>query len=451
METLHLSSQVTDCGGGFLSLVEALKHAPHFATQTSPGKVNDEFDRFKIWAGNVAAHRKGRRSLEYRLRDAEHLKNEAQNLLTALQESLNHGLSIVKGERVPWDEMSDSDTDSEPEAGSSEIKAELLVGDTELKQIFAAIRDTITCLFRLSMAIRDPAPNTQSGSTIIVDKSYFEHYDIEHVKEKLPGCDKDLTERLGRAISARRQYLNYREEHHRKLTKGIEKLGFEEPKTEHTANSTEASPMPKLLSVSKDANEVMDDKVMDDGDDGLSQTSYATSINATLKVPSLPRVAQENECYECPLCFMILSIRTKPAWKKHVYRDLHPYCCTFKHCTTADRLYDSRRAWFKHEMEAHRTLWQCIEGCEKDFSSERDFVEHAQQVHPEVATKDAISILKRTSIRSANSMQHTNCPICNESLSLHALQKHLGRHQEQLALFALPASVDDADDDDDAN
>ncbi|KAF2769567.1 hypothetical protein EJ03DRAFT_351074 [Teratosphaeria nubilosa] len=46
--------------------------------------LDDELGRFRIWTGNVAAHRSGRRSLEYRLRDSSDLKNVAQSLLKDL-------------------------------------------------------------------------------------------------------------------------------------------------------------------------------------------------------------------------------------------------------------------------------------------------------------------------------------------------------------------------------
>lgn len=82
-----------------------------------------------------------------------------------------------------------------------------------------------------SMAIRDPAPNSQSRSTITVDKSFFQQHDISHVQAKYPACADYLTERLGRAISGRRQYLTYREEHHQKLAKNVEKIGFEDSRT----------------------------------------------------------------------------------------------------------------------------------------------------------------------------------------------------------------------------
>jgi hypothetical protein len=95
--------------------------------------------------------------------------------------------------------------------------------------------------------------------------------------------------RLGRAISGRRQYHSYREAHHQKVAKSIEKIGFEVPRTgrlpqydiwscsrltwdiEHnvTTNSTEATPM----SVVERQNSL---NVLDD-DDSASQTSFAAS------------------------------------------------------------------------------------------------------------------------------------------------------------------------------
>jgi hypothetical protein len=91
MASSHISAHVDACGRGFRRLGDALADTPRFAAQILPQSVNDEFDRFKIWAGNIAAHRKGRRSLEYRLRDAAHLKDECHNLLKALQSSLADG------------------------------------------------------------------------------------------------------------------------------------------------------------------------------------------------------------------------------------------------------------------------------------------------------------------------------------------------------------------------
>lgn len=49
----------------------------------------NEFARFKIWAGNLSAHRPtGGRSLEYRLRDSKNLRARVISLLTDLLNEL---------------------------------------------------------------------------------------------------------------------------------------------------------------------------------------------------------------------------------------------------------------------------------------------------------------------------------------------------------------------------
>lgn len=204
---------------------------------------------------------------------------------------------------MPWDELSESESDSE----SDEV-----FGDTELKQLLGSIKTSITCLFRLSMSIRDPAPNDQSRSIVTADKSYFEEYDMQHAKAKYPGCVGYLVERLGRANSGRRQYLSYCEEHHQKLAKDVDLIGLEAPRTEHTSNSTEATSMPMARLNNFDS------------DDALSQTSYATSVNAAIRVPPLPKEAREEEHYECPICFMIVSIHTAAGWKYALHVQHNP-------------------------------------------------------------------------------------------------------------------------------
>jgi hypothetical protein len=164
------------------------------------------------------------------------------------------------------------------------------------------------------MAIREPAPDSQLQSTITIDKSYYESHDVLHVQAKF-GREDFLAERLGRGISGRRQYLAYREEHHRKLSKNVETLGFEEPKTEHTTNSTEATPIPETQRNMSSTDNASGPLVLDDGEDTLSRTSYATSVNATVRIPRLPKQAREQEHFECPFCYMIVSIQTTAAWK----------------------------------------------------------------------------------------------------------------------------------------
>lgn len=55
--------------------------------------INNELSRFRLWAGNIGAHRRGRSSLDYRLRDASTLKSQVIRLLENLHESLDDGKS----------------------------------------------------------------------------------------------------------------------------------------------------------------------------------------------------------------------------------------------------------------------------------------------------------------------------------------------------------------------
>jgi hypothetical protein len=63
-----IATIVDELARDFISLADALSLTTEsrFATQVPSTAIYDEFSRFKLWAGNIAAHRKGRRSLEYR-------------------------------------------------------------------------------------------------------------------------------------------------------------------------------------------------------------------------------------------------------------------------------------------------------------------------------------------------------------------------------------------------
>ena len=55
--------------------------------------IKDEFEhqfaRFKMWAGNIGAHRKGQGSLDFRLRDASHISQAVLGMLRRLKEMLS--------------------------------------------------------------------------------------------------------------------------------------------------------------------------------------------------------------------------------------------------------------------------------------------------------------------------------------------------------------------------
>jgi hypothetical protein len=79
------------------------------------------------------------------------------------------------------------------------------------------------------------------------------------------------------------------------------------------------------------------------------------------------------------------------------------------------------------------------------FSTEHDFENHIQMVHSEMISM--FSVIERTSLKRADIAQTVSCRLCQASLSLQSLRKHLGSHQQQLALFALPPNTEGTEDD----
>jgi len=226
--------------------------------------------------------------------------------------------SIVLGEKLPWDCLSSDSEDSSDDRGNigTEVApVEGLEANTELKQLKAGIIETVTCLLRLSMAVRNPAPHDQYMKSMNIDTSFYEEHDIKHVEEKFPEAESFLISRLGRAISRRRQYLKYREAHHKKLAYGIDKEAKdqEDSHTEAARQSTVASSLPSAL---KEVDHI--DLTEDSGSESVaSMASSVTSANdsAKLRPPPLPKESLDGNPFECPLCFMIVSIRGTRSWK----------------------------------------------------------------------------------------------------------------------------------------
>ena len=110
-----------------------------------------------------------------------------------------------------------------------------------------------------------------------------------------------------------------------------------------------------------------------------------------------------------------------------------------------DHLFASRQDWYRHELEAHRTTWQCISGCNTLFQHVHDYENHVSTTHPELASATVLAALKVTARKAGSATAQADCPFCTSSMTVQALKHHVGRHQEELALFALPSNLEEAD------
>jgi uncharacterized C2H2 Zn-finger protein len=452
-DSLAIATHIQNCLHGFQDVQSTLTASePYRRSKIPPGTVQDAFGRFRLWVGNIGAHRRGRASLDYKLREASHIRSRVIELLQSLTSIQREALEIIAGDRVPWEDLSDSDSDeSENRSGASDDEL-----PSELAQLTSNMAEVNICLMRLSLAIRNPAPHDQFKLSTRIDVSHFETFDIDHVRGKFPSAPGYLVLRLGRAISRRRQYLRYREDHRKRLEQGLEHYALAEGRAmartivapSEKIESTVASSMPPAIKSSALVLNLDEDDCFEDT---LSQTSYASSNNdpTRSRPPALPKNGQDGEPFECPLCCRLTSVRQTNAWHKHVYRDLQPYLCTFEDCKVPDRTYESRHEWFQHELQAHREWWECIMGCDTTCHSLEQFREHLLHGHTELADATRIEDIVRTCQRQESMDTGAKCPLCQSILSsLVQLRRHLGKHHEELSLFALPSHVNEDENED---
>lgn len=82
------------CSGSFRKLsstIHLMSSNSHYHEQVSESLVQDELGRFRVWLANLGAHRSGRVSLDYRLREASHMRQSVLELLNDLEENLSDG------------------------------------------------------------------------------------------------------------------------------------------------------------------------------------------------------------------------------------------------------------------------------------------------------------------------------------------------------------------------
>jgi hypothetical protein len=274
--TMSISASVRQCLARFKYLEEKNAHRTD---------LEDEHGRFRIWAGNVSAHRSGgRRSLEYRLRDSSNLQSMVVALLQDLLRALEDLQNVLKdGARSLPDgsnetnqvgqESADEDSDDEDDAALfSVVQPDDPDRDPAMRMV-EEIREINLCLLRFSMTLRNPARHDQMKESASTSTHHFERFDIDHVRDKFPKADTFLHERLGKGISKHRQYFKYRKDHHSKLTEGLddEEVSHERPSTIATSLNVPVpeAPMPQ-------GDELETESL-------YTATSYAQTVGVSLK------------------------------------------------------------------------------------------------------------------------------------------------------------------------
>lgn len=485
-----IAAHVITCINSFNRL-RSLLQTPNclFQDQIPLSAVVDELGRFRVWSGNIGGLQTGPASLDYRLREASHVRQQVIKLLADLNFALQEASSIISGERLQGEYTSsdhelDLEFSSEGTSLNSDSDSELEMGrtlsedgsrpTTEVRELFRAVIEAITSLFKLSMVIRNPAPRDRYAKSAIITP-YDDRYDIGHVWEKFPHARRTpwLITRLGKVITRTRHYHQYREKHHEKLA-SVPKVGesrdhpeavylsehetlSEQAATRRTSSSisdtTLQSPTTASTYVAQSVNTI------EELSDKTSVTSFATSVAEDdpghMRVPPPPEESVNEMPFECPHCYTIQTIRDSHSWQRHVFNDLSPYVCTFEDC--ALKQFESRHKWFDHEMQSHRKEWHC-QVCQYSCHSVDDMEIHMRANHYGSFLEPQLPALLELCERQVDKIPANACPLCDtwatllrarmsmieEDLSQNLFvtpkqfRSHLGRHMEQLALFALP-------------
>ena len=360
----------------------------------------DELGRLRIWAANTGAHQTGCSSLDFRLRDASHIRGQIIKLLESLHRKL-HDTRVALAEEENDDvEVIDELIDLEDPK-------------TEAQELQEGLVTIIDCLFQMSMLVRKPAPHDLRLGSKDPEVAAFEPYDYNHVRKRYPRADDALVKRLSNAITLRRKHLKYRERHAMKLRQGIENVGqvvhslqdVQEGGTVREGTET-------INTVAKDfsSDVALDDNAFDDNasDLGVSQTSYTpTPIDrGNIAIPPAPKSSLRGVPFECPYCFYVITVSGSRSWIKHVFQDLLPYICVAPTCLTPNKLYCTAHEWLHHSAIAH------------------------PEIEPDHNAPQSDSVL---------------CPLCIEDVEQGKnYDRHLARHLQELALIILPRSDEDS-------
>ncbi|XTI95441.1 hypothetical protein V2W45_1446474 [Cenococcum geophilum] len=468
--------------------------------------IQDEFDRYMLWAGNVGASHSGNKyvlSLDYRLKEAPFYRDQVVKLLELLERHLHRAKEVfengVTDEPVNWDSESgegnistsgmddnrsntssweiSSDSDSEtpsinqfPTSQNHPALSPLELEDSgsQLPVVLNSIRSTILCLYKLP--IRRPAPLTRLRNAAEDEATFYEPFDSLYVRDKFPSLHKEVAIRLGKMITKRRQLLLYRKRHRDNMQPVAESLPVEEELKKRIVDKSERSSLPTIKAPSH-ARETQisyrskattlrtqpmpDEMIIPESQPATSVAASEFTRETPIHVPPRPITNRQKGSrmtfFECKYCRLLPTITSDLAWKRHVLADLQPYVCTFPSCDLPYHFFSSRDTWFEHEIQQHRVELFCNTPGHPSFQDHEQFARHMQDLHSVRLDLKSYSTVLRIFERSSR-VSVGICNFCQKETK--KMKLHVSRHLQQLALFAIPRAdyiLDDENIHDDSN
>ncbi|RPA81032.1 hypothetical protein BJ508DRAFT_415053 [Ascobolus immersus RN42] len=326
---------------------------------------------------------------------------------------------------------------------------------TPLARLIRSVDNIVNCLY--SLQLRKPANidrhlNNEYRNPV----GFYKEFDIRNVKDAYPQLDGRVAERLGELVTKRRGILDYRRQHHERLssmgpihddTDGLveieQSVAGGSIRYAPTSRTKATTLLPEILDEEQIPNVNYECDTASDFSESSAASSEATKNNV-LKFPRRPKDASGNplQYFVCPICHLAQHITTEHSWRKHVLKDIGPYVCTFPDCSTPMEFFRSRKEWFQHESMFHRGVWHCNTNGHPMYENDSRFIQHIQEFH--AMTLDHLQLQASASLfRRPNESVTGTCPFCSHTSE--RLEKHVGRHLELIAFRAL-GSLEEEDD-----
>ncbi|KAK1499250.1 hypothetical protein CTAM01_07171 [Colletotrichum tamarilloi] len=437
-----IMSAVLETNNRFSSVLPVAQDPePHPLNQYLRVRLADEKFTFGRWARLFNAHKINRNSLDYRLRDASKIKDQTLTFVNDYLQTLSNTSKSVKDLQTalssPDGHMLNSLTQ-----GNIKVYLEANPDDVppllaDLARIVSEVSKRRSALWSLEKSIQTPDPWYASLSSELIDTSAYEAFDIQHVSTKFKGIEDYLAQRLGKALSRRRQYFKYRKVLHERLSQPVDDQAY---------NITNIQQDTMASSISDRSQKVSESTICYDlsvfSSDEFVPWETRANDPTSRPIPDLPEEAQDGP-FECQFCYMRVRTRDYHTWRQHVYDDLRPYSCLAKDCEMPDIDFFRSRDWMKHMVDHHFSTFYCNSGCGCTFSSEPECRTHLKTRHSDELSrmhKDHTNVTM-WSDPVDNDVQ-LSCPFCLEKMPLENYEVHVGKHQQELALFALPNNDD---------
>ncbi|CAI6262046.1 unnamed protein product [Periconia digitata] len=416
-------------------IISALSNPENSHSGIGKIRIEKQLERLRLWIGDNGAMQSSDSAmyLESRLLEESEVLDLIWGILDDFYEAALDMCNIVTGNcvgkvatrsRYSLGEENDDEDEDEDQNEESELLQEM---DNCLELLF----------FKGSHILRQAGPTDVFLKSLNRPEHHLErNSDVIHVGEAFPklamGEFSWLRLRLGRAITDRRQYLDYIRDHHG--NSGGHSIG-----SLLSQNLEDVSSVPV--------------------------NSYLQSNLIALspgKVPKLPhQILQYGLRIECPFCYNRVTFESEEIWQQHVFSDLRAYVCTFPNCEAP--YFCNEDDWFSHEMQKHRVNFVCAFCAGTSCETEEDYKTHVLAHHPDLLEIDSDheEPVLEVARKPLKQIATNACPFCMDD-HLQADQKaakrdvqinpfncvlyvdpsvfkrHLASHLQQLALSAIP-------------